>query len=112
MNCMKCGRDLKDQKVFCSRCLTEMAKYPVKPNTVVQLPIHRAEPAVKKPPRKPEPKPEEQVRHLRSTVRWLRILLVVTLLAFAFAANVLLYYLNQQDAGQEIGKNYTTHQEK
>jgi len=60
----------------------------------------------------PELKPEEQVRHLRSTVRWLGILLTVALLAFAFAANVLLYYLNHQDPGQEIGKNYTTQQEK
>ena len=112
MNCMKCGRDLKDQKVFCVRCLTEMAKYPVKPNTVVQLPTHRPEPVAKKPPRKPELKPEEQVRHLRSTVRWLGILLTVALLAFAFAANALLYYLDQRDSGQEVGKNYTTQQDK
>lgn len=112
MNCMKCGRELKDQKVFCSRCLSEMARYPVKPNTVVQLPSRHTEPVVKKQPRKQEDKPEEQVKKLRSTVRWLGILLIVCLLAFAFTANVLLYFLNQTDDGPEIGKNYTTQQEK
>ena len=30
MGCMKCGKDITDDNVFCADCLQEMEKYPVK----------------------------------------------------------------------------------
>lgn len=109
MNCMKCGREMKEDHVFCKRCLTDMENYPVKPNTVVQLPVRPAAPAVKKKTRrKRDLKPEEQVQNLRFAVRWLSMLLAAALLAFAFTAAVLVHLLNQQDAEDAVGKNYTT----
>ena len=108
MNCMKCGRDLKDQQVFCNRCLTEMERYPVKPNVVVQLPVQHAAPAVKKPPRKPEVKPEETIRRLRSLVRWLVVFSAVLLILLALAVNFLLYNKYKPENDPDIGKNYTT----
>ena len=108
MNCMKCGRELKEQQVFCARCLSEMARYPVKPNTVVQLPVHRPAPAVKKPHRKPEVKPEETIRHLQTRIHWLLILLVVLLLLLATAVNFIMFGSRRQEPGQQIGQNYTT----
>jgi len=114
MNCMKCGRELRNEQVFCARCQTEMTRYPVKPNTVVQLPTRTAAPPVKKQPRKPERKserkPEEIIRHLQRRIHWLGLFLVVVLLLLAVTVNILLHSLNQRDTDQEIGKNYTTQQ--
>lgn len=38
LNCLKCGREIEEGQVFCNDCLVQMAKYPVKPGTAVQLP--------------------------------------------------------------------------
>ena len=40
MNCLKCGRET--DQTFCECCREEMARYPVKPGTIVQLPRDRA----------------------------------------------------------------------
>ena len=40
MYCMKCGKEVKENQVFCDACLVIMEKYPVKPGTHIQLP-HR-----------------------------------------------------------------------
>ena len=105
---MKCGRELKNQQVFCERCLAEMKDYPVKPNTVVQLPSRRPAPPAKKSHRKPEMKPEDQIRQLRARIHWLLILLVIILLMLAIALNFLMFNPDRQQPGQEIGSNYTT----
>ena len=52
MNCMKCGREIGDDQAFCSGCLELMAQHPVKPDVVVNLPLHREAPVKKAPPRK------------------------------------------------------------
>lgn len=39
MNCLKCGREIPAQQVFCESCLKEMAGQPVKPGTLVLLPV-------------------------------------------------------------------------
>lgn len=44
MNCLKCGREIEEGQVFCNDCLVQMAKYPVKPGTAVQLPSAEALP--------------------------------------------------------------------
>ena len=36
MKCVKCGRDT--DQTFCESCRDDMARYPVKPGTIVQLP--------------------------------------------------------------------------
>ena len=41
MNCMKCGREISDDNVFCTDCLLEMEKYPVDSGVVVLLPRRR-----------------------------------------------------------------------
>ena len=38
MNCVKCGREIPEDQVFCEICLTEMENYPVKPGTAVHIP--------------------------------------------------------------------------
>ena len=82
MGCMKCGRDVEPGQVFCDSCRDVMARYPVKPGIVVQLP-HRQQHAAKKQTvrRRPIQSPEEQLAALRRVVR--RQILLILLLAAA-----------------------------
>jgi len=95
VNCMKCGRELKDHQVFCPECLAVMNDYPVKPGTPILLPTRQNLPVAQpKPSKKKARKPEEQVLRLRSAVRWLTLALIVTLLAFVAAALMMLWLLD------------------
>lgn len=88
MNCMKCGRELEEGQVFCTDCLAEMQKYPVKPGTAILLPHTRSVSPVKKAYAKwrQPPTPEEMVIRLKKRIRGLVLLLLITLaLLAAFA---------------------------
>ena len=41
MNCMKCGRETKEDAVFCEDCLDHMNRHPVPPNTLVYVPTEK-----------------------------------------------------------------------
>ena len=99
MNCLKCGRTLKDQLVFCPDCQADMENYPVKPGTPIQLPTQpKLSPAKKKPARRKKMlKPEERLPRMRSAIRWLIFALVVSLLAFILTAGMVLILLDQRD---------------
>ena len=81
MSCMKCGRDLEEGQVFCSSCLEDMANYPVKPGTAVQLPHKKDLAPVRKTgaKRKPTVSPEEKIRKLKKRILGLVILWLITL---------------------------------
>lgn len=86
MHCIKCGLEIDEDRVFCPDCLKNMEKYPVKPGTVVQIPVRRAPPR-KVAPRKKALTPEEQILRLRKVVcfllcAWLVLLLIAALLAY------------------------------
>ena len=105
MNCLKCGRELDTEQVFCNDCLLEMEKYPVKPGTVVQLPRRREAPAPGKSFKK-RISPEEQIKSLRFRVRLLTILLIVVstlliLLSYPAIKEIL-------DEDYLPGQNYTS----
>lgn len=108
MNCLKCGREISDGSVFCDGCLEDMKKYPVKPGTPVQLPIHTPAPPPKKKSARGKfsGKPEEIARHLRSTNRWLTLALIAAVIAFALTAAMLLSTMNQLRDSTKIGQNY------
>ena len=82
MQCMKCGRDVEPEQVFCDSCREIMAQYPVKPGVVVQLP-RRVESPMKKQTvrRRGLGTSEEQIHTLRRAVRWLTTLVVLLLVA-------------------------------
>ena len=81
MGCMKCGRDVDPDQVFCDQCREVMARYPVKPGVVVQLPHRHQQPVKKQPARRhPVLSTEEHLNLLRRMVRR-QILLIVILLA-------------------------------
>ena len=100
MSCMKCGKEVSEDQVFCPECLAEMDRYPVKPGTPVLLP-HREPIAAqrKRRPLKRVRKPEEQLAALRKSVRLLCLILFL-LLAIA-AVSV---FLNFKLLGGDVAK--------
>lgn len=109
MKCLKCGRKVEDNHVFCTDCLLAMEKYPVKPGTAVILPS-RNEPA---PVRKagyrfrPTFSQEEQLRVMKRRIHRLTLTLVVTLLLFAGLAFYTAHLLRSQ-AQPRPGQNYSS----
>ena len=79
MHCMKCGNEIPDGQVFCEDCLNVMAKYPVKPDTPVQI-LKRPARTEKKHPRQISQK--EVIRKQAKKIRrltWIAVLLFVLL---------------------------------
>ena len=109
MGCMKCGRDIPEDQVFCDSCLEVMARYPVKPETAVQLPHKKEAPGLKKTTvrRRPSLSPEEQIRLLRRRIRRWVLLWLVTLILFIAALHPALKYL-LGDTIRLPGQNYST----
>ena len=107
MYCLKCGKDTKNEQVFCDACLENMLPYPVKPDAVVTLP-HRETTATKKQSGRKRPQsPEEQVVHLRKLVRRLLLALAVMTVLLGLAAAMLLKIYFGPATSSDIGKNYT-----
>lgn len=107
MYCMKCGRNIEDDQVFCSDCLSVMARYPVKPGTAVQIPKRKQNAAVKRTTsRRKQLTPEERIQRLK---RWLRNALIawfVTFLLFCAALYpAVLYLMEENHFG--LGQNYS-----
>ncbi len=106
MNCMKCGREMTDNGVFCVDCLLEMEKYPVDPGTVVLLPRRRESSAQKKQVKRHAISPEEQVASLRKWVLVLILLLAACIAAIALMFEPTMHYV--RDEHFEIGQNYSS----
>ncbi len=106
MNCMKCGRELPDEGVFCIDCLLEMEKYPVDPGTVVLLPRRRDSYSQKKQIKRHAPPLEEQISALRKRMLILILLLMACITAIVLMFEPTMHYL--RDEHFEIGQNYST----
>ena len=105
MNCMKCGREIGEDRVCCPDCLENMEKYPVKPGAVVQIPV-RKEPSRKQAPRKKQLTPEEQNLRLRKVIRFLVTAWLVTLLVVGALAYPAFRYFTEENSFLP-GQNYS-----
>ena len=109
MYCMKCGQEVDDNQVFCLDCQKEMAKYPVRPGTVVLLPKREENHFIKKPQpkRRAAPTPEEQIKSLKIRLRIVTVMLLISLTLMA----VLVYPVAKElldDPRFRPGQNYNT----
>ena len=93
MHCMKCGREIEEQQVFCPDCLAQMSQNPVRPGTVVRLPQRQTVTLSKKRffRRKRELPPEEQLIHQRIIIRRLALILAVAILLLIAAGFLLVW---------------------
>ena len=109
MNCMKCGREISLGQVFCKECLADMANYPVKPGTPVQLPSQSAtvSPRRARSPRKPR-KPDEQIIILKKWLIALSVSLFTVILAACVTITILSHKLDEANNNALPGQNYST----
>ena len=109
MNCVKCGREIPEDQVFCETCLTEMENYPVKPGTAVHIPTRTAEELPKKPVKKKRiPTAEELLLRTRKKLRRTRILAVILLLICGVLSFLMAQAVLELDFQRLLGQNYRT----
>ncbi len=109
-HCAKCGRPAQLDQAFCSECLAEMEKYPVKPGVVVLLPHRETQPPKPAGRRKPPaPSPEELVKKLKKRIISLTLALI---LALAAVSGLVWYavadYYEELNAKPLPGQNYSS----
>ena len=103
MNCMRCGRELREGQVFCDICLESMEKEPIKINTPVLIP---AQPKTTVSHRRPILNPEEEVRRLEKLNQNLILFLILTTVAMALFA-LGLFHEEFMDVVDDLGRNYS-----
>ena len=106
MQCLRCGRKIEDEEVFCFLCEAVMVKQPVKPNTVVSIPDRNARPRPA-PSRKPA-RPEEDTSGLRRTILQLRLWVCMLLTLLVLCAAALTWQELHRESKPAIGQNYTS----
>ena len=107
MNCLRCGREIQEERVFCAACLETMKAYPIKPGTAVQIPDrHHLE--MDKPLPRLRVIPEEQVPQLRRTIRILIGTIIALSLVLSATAWLLVRSLDSTEyIPGDLGRNYT-----
>ena len=110
MNCVKCGREIPEDQVFCEVCLKEMENYPVKPGTAIHIPTRSPE---EKHPQKPVKKKhiltmEELLLRTRKKLRRTRIFAVILLLICGVLCFLSAQAVLQLDFQRLLGQNYRT----
>ena len=111
MYCMKCGKEIEADQVFCEECRAEMEKYPVKPNTLVQIPNRPKKHAAKKVHSRWE-SPEEQIAALKKRIRRLIATLILMFLLSLGLAAVVGVTVYEMDMHRFLGQNYHTMDEE
>lgn len=106
MECLKCGRETAGKEIFCTECLNDMEKFPVKTGTPVVIP-KREEPR-RQVPQKKAPKPEEIISGLNQTIHRLRTTVCVLLILLALALAGLGFSIWYDVEDPEPGFNYST----
>lgn len=109
--CIKCGRDIPPDQVFCPLCLEDMATAPVAPGTPVLLPTVPPVASIRRQASRKVRKPEDQVRSLRTAVVWLSAILTALILAFTITTVLLVRQLEKAQNAPRPGENYSTNED-
>lgn len=102
MNCIKCGRELREGQVFCDECLEGMEKEPVKINTAVMIPTQPKDAPAH---RRQVMNPEEEVKRLEKINQNMILFLILTSVATILLA-MGLFYQEVLDVVDDLGRNY------
>ena len=106
--CMKCGRETKEDAVFCEECLDYMDRHPVPPNTLVYVPSEKDRAAVKKQSTAhPVASTDEQIKRLNQKVHALGLLFALALGMAVFFGLLSVDALHDLNVSNFMGKNYT-----
>lgn len=109
MHCLKCGKEIAEKEVFCKECLAVMAKFPVKPETKIFLPLNTAPTVIKKNPQRRRPSSlEERILRLKKVILWLSVFLLIAVLSLVLSVALLVDSLSGEKSETAIGQNYGT----
>ena len=109
VNCMKCGRETKEDAVFCEECLEHMDRHPVPPHTLVYVPSEKDRAAVKKHiVVHPVATAEDQIKRLNRKVQTLSLLLALAVGVAIFFGLLSADAIHELSVSDFMGKNYTT----
>ena len=104
MQCLRCGREIEDDDVFCFLCEAVMMKHPVKPNTVVTIPERSVRSRNVQPRR--QQRPEEDTDQLHRTIMQLRLWVCMLMAALMLCVGVLTWQELTREEKPSIGQNY------
>ncbi len=91
MSCMRCGKETDEGQVFCTECLEDAERHPIKPGTPVQLPKRRKHTAPKRTGFKmAASKWQDKIFRLKYTIFWLVLLIVLLVAAIILGVCILL----------------------
>ena len=107
MQCLRCGRETEEDRVFCFLCESIMVKQPVKPNTVVTIPERSVRYRNNAPARKPQ-KTEDDTEQLRRTILQLRLWVCMLMAALMLCVGVLTWQELSREDKPAIGQNYNS----
>ena len=108
MYCMKCGKEVGENRVFCDACLEVMSHYPVRQGTAVHLPAISHATEKKAAPKTRQPTAEERLALLRVETRWLSVAMISSMLILSVTVTLLIHSESVPSATKDIGKNYNT----
>lgn len=103
MYCMKCGREVEGEQVFCPECLEEMGKEPIAMNASVKIP---RQPPRSTRSRRPTVHLEEEVKRLERCNERLRIW-VLLLAMSTILLSMAMYHKEVAKVVENLGKNYS-----
>lgn len=106
MQCLKCGRETQDSRVFCEECLAQMEKHPVKPGTPVSIYKRTSKPVNN--PVKKQKKAEEILPKLQKENHRLLVSVIVLAILLVLAMSGLAFKLYQDFDRLPLGQNYNT----
>ena len=96
MLCLRCGREIEEDQVFCPQCESDMEKHPVKPNTVVTIPERTAR--RRSAPVRTPAQPEEDTTHLHRTILQLRLWVCMLMAVLLLCVGVLTWQVNDSES--------------
>lgn len=110
MNCMKCGRETKNEAVFCEECLEHMAKYPVPDHTLVYVPSEKDRAAATKKHTTTHTvvSSEDQTKQLKREADMLRLMVILFALLSMFLGIISMETLKELEVTNLLGRNYKT----
>ena len=103
MYCMKCGREVEGEEVFCPECLAQMEQEPIAMNASVKIPC---QPPYNNRPRRPSVHLEEEVKRLERSNERLRVW-VILLATASVLLSMALYHKEVVKVVEDLGKNYS-----
>ncbi len=107
MFCMRCGREIAEDQVFCRECLELMARNPVEPGTPVQLPVRSAQSASRRSSRKKELSPQVLLKRQRRLILWLCGALLASWVGLGVTVAMLLQEPPQEELSPPAARSST-----